>query len=178
MTTGVDQAVSISEGRHDFNFTIEAMVSGNNMVDYLVSHHDQYCLALPNQHLLADQPLDFTKLADEPFVIISLADAPLLHNQILGICRQRGYIPKISSHYNRADAILLSVGAGAGISILPRELVQVYHSENVTCIPIPGDDCVLTSVITWKKNMTNTAAVKFLKVIQELFSKGTDSLGV
>jgi|GEM_PF-50970 len=177
MTTGTDQAVSISEGRYDFNFTIAPMILGNNTLDYTVSHKDRFCLVLNSEHPLAQQPLDFSKLSKEPFVIISLADAPLLHNQILTICKRRGYTPKIVSYYNRAEAIMLSISAGAGISILPSAIVEVYRSDNVTYIPIPGDDSILPSVITWKKNMTNSSALKFLEVVLELFPKGKITLG-
>jgi DNA-binding transcriptional LysR family regulator len=69
-----------------------------------------------------------------------LADRSAASNQILGICRHRGYIPKKQQPFLPGDAILLSVGAGAGISFLPRELVQETPLGNLTCIPISGDD--------------------------------------
>jgi DNA-binding transcriptional LysR family regulator len=171
MTSGIDQAIAIREEKYDFNFTIQAMISGDNRYDYTVSHHDQYCLVFPREHPLTERPLDFANLADEPFSIIRMADAPLLHSHIVEICKHRGYKPKIISHYNRAEAVLLSVAAGAGISILPQEIIQVYCSNQIAYIPIPGEDCILPSVIIWKKNITNSPAVKFREVVLELFPK-------
>jgi DNA-binding transcriptional LysR family regulator len=175
MTTGIDQSISINEGRYDFNFATTPMVLGNNNLDYTVSHQDRFCLALPSDHPLADQPVDFKKLTNERFVIITLADAPLLHTQILDICSHRNYSPKIVSYYNRAEALLLSVSAGVGITILPEKLFCPCAAENISRVPIPGDDCLLTSVIAWKPHLTNSCALKFRDVVLSLYPKTDDS---
>jgi DNA-binding transcriptional LysR family regulator len=175
-TTGIDQSISIQEGRYDFHFTISQMVLGSTMLDYTFSHRDRYCLVVPSSHPLACQTPDFALLGEERFVMINFADAPLLHGNILEICKNRNYSPKIVGYYNRAESLLLSVSAGVGITILPEKIISSCHSTNISYMPIPGDDSLLTSVIAWKDRSTNSAAHKFRDVVLELYPKTADLL--
>ena len=63
-------------------------------------------------------------------------DGPALYDNCEG-CAARGYKPNITCQYDRAEAVLLSVGAGLGISIIP-EALRVFYAENVSFTRIPG----------------------------------------
>jgi DNA-binding transcriptional LysR family regulator len=128
-------------------------------------------MAFPANHPMAGKPLDFSKLEGERFVTVSETDGPALYNEIMKVCHARGYKPKITCQYDVAEAVLLSVGAGLGIAIIPEALSKVFYAENVSFSPIPGDDTGRTYVIAWHREMTNPAAKLFLGVVKELFSK-------
>jgi DNA-binding transcriptional LysR family regulator len=87
----------------------------------------------------------------------------------MDVCRARNYSPNIVCKYDRAEAVLLSVGAGMGISIIPEALSRVFYSENVCFKRIPGDDAVRTYVVAWNQSMPNPAARLFLDVVREVF---------
>lgn len=76
---------------------------------------------------------------------------------------------RISSYYSEATAVLISVAAGAGFSILPTPLLDGYLPQNVPAIPIEGEDAYFDMFISWRKNNSNPAAAKFLAVLQELY---------
>lgn len=168
-TSGRSQVLAMNEAKYDLHFAVSEMVPAGDTFEHLISHTDHLCLAMPKDHPLADQPLDFSKLQGERFIGVSETDGPTLYNGIMAVCKARGYTPNIVCKYDRAEAVLLSVGAGIGISIIPEALSRVFYAENVTFIPIPGNDTLRTYVVAWHKNLTNPSAKLFLEVVRELF---------
>lgn len=169
-TSGQSEVLAMNADKYDFHFAVRDMVPAGESFDYIVSHVDHLCVAFPAEHPLADQPLDFSRLAMERFIAVSESDGPALYNEIRRVCDARGFSPSVVCQYDRAEAVLLSVGAGTGIAIVPEAVGSVFYAQNVKLVRIPGDDAVRTYVIAWRKNMGNPAAKLFLQVIQELFS--------
>jgi DNA-binding transcriptional LysR family regulator len=101
-------------------------------------------------------------------------NAPVLYNQVISICRNRNYKPRIINLYNRAEAVLLSVAAGIGISILPDNITKVFFSDKVEIIPIEGDDTIRTNMVFWNKRTVNNTTSKFLEVLRELYPTDKD----
>ena len=168
-TSGRSQAQVMNENKYDFYFAVKEMVPQGDTFDYLVSNTDHLCMAFPADHPLADQPLDFEKLKDERFICISAQDGPVLSQEIDHVCRTRGYEPNVVCQYDRAEAVLLSVSAGIGISIIPEALKNAAYSENVRFVRIPGRDAERTYVIAWRRDSSNPAARIFLDVVKELY---------
>ncbi|NLO97417.1 MAG: LysR family transcriptional regulator [Peptococcaceae bacterium] len=168
-TSGRSQVIAMNKAKYDFHFAVKEMVPAGETFDYLVSHRDRLVMAVPSNHPLANKPLDFSQLHNERFVTVTETDGPALFNEIMKVCSARGYKPKITCQYDRAEAVLLSVGAGLGIAIIPEALSKTFYSENVTFKEIPGDDTFRTYVIAWHRDMTNPAAQLFLRVVKELF---------
>lgn len=168
-TSGQSQVLAMSEAKYDFHFAVKEMVPAGETFESIISHSDRLCVVFPADHPLADQPLDFSKLANERFIAVSETDGPALFNEIARVCRARGYSPNIVCKYDRAEAVLLSVGAGTGISIIPEALSRVFYSEHVKFVPIPGDDTIRTYVVAWHKHMTNPSAELFLGIVRELY---------
>ncbi|SHI03556.1 DNA-binding transcriptional regulator, LysR family [Sporobacter termitidis DSM 10068] len=168
---GYEQTNEISKGNFDFCFIAEYMVADNASLDYTVTQQDRMCLVLPKSFPPVADLNDFSQLEDYPFIGISYESSPLLKEEIQNICRQRSYTPKVVHQYNRTEAVLWSVDAGVGISIVPISLISLYATENITCIPIPGDDCVVNCVAGWQRVSKNTAALKFKEVVLELYPK-------
>ena len=169
-TSGRNQTQAMIEQNHDFYFAVKEMVPQGDTFDYLVSNTDHLCVVFPPDHPLADRPLDFGMLQDERFISISELDGPVLSREIDHVCRTRGYHPNVVCQYDRAEAVLLSVSAGIGISIIPEALKGASYSENVRFVRIPGKDAERTYVIAWPQKSANRAAAKFLEVVKELYT--------
>lgn len=168
-TSGRGQMAAMTEKKYDFHFAVREMVPAGDSFDALQSHTDRLCVAIPAGHPLANMELDFSRLQNERFITVSETDSPGLHRQIMEVCAARGYRPNVVCTYDRAEAVVLSVGAGMGVSIIPEGISRVFYAENVRFIPIPGDDAVRTYVVAWHKAMLNPAAKLFLDVVQEQF---------
>ncbi|NLL51354.1 MAG: LysR family transcriptional regulator [Peptococcaceae bacterium] len=169
-TSGREQVIAMNANKYDFHFALEDMVPAGGNFDYIISNEDDLCLVLPKGHPMAGQPLDFSKLRNERFIIASETDSPAMYEQIMNVCRARNYKPKIVNRYDRVEAVVLSVAAGLGISIVPRAISKVFFSEKVEVVPIDGPDTKRVYVVAWHKRITNTAAKRFLEIVKELLT--------
>ena len=170
-TSGKSETIAMSESVGDVHFAVREMVPEGELFDYIITHYDRLCVAFPADHPLADEELDFSKLKNERFIAVSGSDGPALRNEILRVCESRGYHPNIVCQYDRAEAVLLSVGTGNGIAVVPEALGSVFYYNNVKLKQIPGDDALRTYVIAWQKDLQNPAARLFVDVAKELFQK-------
>ncbi|MBQ9269291.1 MAG: LysR family transcriptional regulator [Oscillospiraceae bacterium] len=168
-TSGRSEVLAMNEAKFDFHFAVQEMVPAGESFDSLASHVDHLCVAFPADHPLAGEPLDFSRLSGERFIAVSESDGPALYNEIRRVCEARNFTPNVVCQYDRAEAVLLSVGAGTGIAIVPEALGSVFYAQNVKLVRIPGSDAIRTYVVAWRRNMGNPAARLFLEVIRELF---------
>ena len=168
---GYEQTNEISKGNFDICFIAEYMVADNANLDYTITQQDKMCLAMPKSFPPVIDLSDMSYLDEYPFIGISYESAPLLKEEIQNICIQRNFSPKTIHQYNRMEAVLWSVDAGVGISIVPISLISLYSTENITCIPFEGEDCVVNCIAGWQRITKNTAAQKFKEVVLELYPK-------
>ena len=161
MIEGAEMIAAVNQCSYDVYFAHEHMVSGNSNIDYFITSTRQMCLVTHRN--LADRidMNDWSTLSGHPFVS-ALETGFSLSGQIRRICLNRGITPDIISYYNRADAILLAVNAGIGISILPPQLLTFYNMSNVVALPIEGDDAEVRSVVAWNRNSGNPEVPRFL----------------
>ena len=168
-TSERNAVLALNAAEFDFHFVEQEMVPAGDSFDRFVSCTDRLCVAFPAGHPLSEQPLDFSRLRGERYVAVSELEAPLLCSKIRAVCETRAYAPDIVCRHNRSEAVLLSVGAGAGISIVPESLARTCFTQNVRFVPIPGADALRTYVIAWHRDVGNPAAKLFLQMVREIF---------
>ena len=166
-TSGRSQVLAMNEDRYDFHFAVREMVPTGETFDSMVSNTDHLCVAFPAGHPLAAEPLDFSKLKGERFIAVSEGDGPALYNEVMKACRLRSYTPNVCYQFDRAEAVMLAVGAGLGISIIPEAISKVFYSENVVFRRIEGEDALRTYVVAWRRELLNPAAKLFLETARE-----------
>jgi DNA-binding transcriptional LysR family regulator len=174
-TSGNAQMFTLSENKFDFYFVLLDYIPAGRTFDYIVTHEDHLVVIMPKDHPCANEPLDFNKLKDEPFITFDESEGPALYAQIMNICKYYGYTPQIVNRYDRAEAVLLSVGAGLGISIIPRALCDVFYADNVAIKPITGVDTKRTYVLAWRTPLRSPTSELFLETAKALFSPEDDS---
>ncbi len=169
VTPGQKQIMAMNDDLYDFHFAAKEMLPVGGGFDYVVTHSDHLCLVFPANHPLAEMPLDFSRLERERFISIAPSDGPALYDRMREVCRARGYKPNVVYQYDRVESVVLAVGAGLGISILPEALSRVFYAENVRFCRIPGEDTARPYVAAWRKDSSNPAAALFVETIRELF---------
>jgi len=171
VTSAREQTLQMNESKFDFHFAKQDMVPQGETFETLVTNKGRLCLVLPKNHPMAGAEPDFSALKKDRFISISETESPPLARMIKKVCRVNNYKPNIICKYDRVEAVVLAVGAGLGISILPDAIRKISYSENVVFIEIPGEDSLSPDVVVWPKKLTNPSAKHFLEVVQTLYGK-------
>ncbi len=148
----------------DFHFLYGDMLPESEEFDTLPAYTDQLCLVVPKGHPLATGEADLNGLKQEKFILISENESPILYMQIMDFCRSRRFSPNIVNESDNVRAVLLSVGAGLGITILPASRPKEVMPSPLDLIPLDLD---ISYAVAWKKSLLNPAAKLFLDILKQ-----------
>jgi DNA-binding transcriptional LysR family regulator len=114
-------------------------------------YRDRLMLAVPKSHPLAKGNLGaLEKFAGEDFVLFKRSEAPELVDAMTQLCAQAGFTPRIVSEPPMMQTVLMAVGAGIGVSLVPG-CVRSFHQPGVVFLPVrpasPPIDLVLVRPI-------------------------------
>ncbi|WP_118184337.1 LysR substrate-binding domain-containing protein [Paraburkholderia phosphatilytica] len=98
---------------------------------------DSLVVALPPQHRLSDaaKPLAIGTLADEAFVMYPRESGTGVYDQIVALCRQAGFAPRIGQEARVAATIVGLVAAGLGVALVP-ESMRAVNANGVVYRPL------------------------------------------
>lgn len=101
-------------------------------------------VALPLAHALAlregtararARPVALKQLADEAFILVRRPGAPGLYANLLALCEEQGFVPRVAAEVDRMMTSLNLVAAGVGITVVPASM-QGAHSQAVVYRPL------------------------------------------
>jgi DNA-binding transcriptional LysR family regulator len=167
--TGKTQAMAMMENRFDFHFAHLSMLPKDGRLDYIVTHRDKLVLVVPKGHRLTQGKLDFEKLFQEKFIMISQPESPQLYSKVMEICAAHNTTPKVIHRYDKAESVLLSVGSGLGVSILPMGLTKAFLPAAVDVISLDSEASEIEYVCAWPRQSTNPCSKIFIDVMREYF---------
>ena len=129
---------------------------------------DYFCIVCRNDHpCFNDSKVDFNKIATEPFLMCSPENAPLLVKQILQVCRELHFSPRITHYYESMEEILFATESGLGISILPYR-IKDYMSISLAYIPLTLRSGGSQMGVAWNQNTENQTVSWFLDVLSRM----------
>ena len=120
MTTG-EQIAALTAGQIDIGFM---RPSPAFRIPMPIREHtlwrDELMLALPpKQAPELPSPVALSRLADQPFVLHPAVLGGGLHEHILALCSEAGFVPRIAQPARETSTMLALVAAGLGLSIVP-----------------------------------------------------------
>jgi len=164
---GNGQIAAMDEDRFDFVFGGFHRKPNASKSEVFLIRRGFLSLILPRSQYPEPWLVSFTDLAERSFIAISPSGDPLLYEQVMSCCKNRGFSPYIVGFYSEAHAIITAVRASVGISLLPSHLVGIMP-EDILSIPLEGEDARYDSYVSWKKNSSNIAAQHFLQIVQNM----------
>lgn len=83
-------------------------------------------LALPEDHPLASQTqVSIRQLADEPFILFPREVGPKLYGDILSLCAEAGFMPKVAQEVTPQPTMISMVAAGMGVALVSSSMQQI-----------------------------------------------------
>jgi len=136
------------------------------------------CVALPLGHRLATAggtrrrgAVALEELAHDAFVLVRRPGAPGLYANLLALCEEHGFKPRIAAEVERMMTGLNLVAAGLGVSVVPASM-QGMHAEAIDYRPLAESgrlDAPLTLVYRQADCIGPTA--RFVALAQEIAAK-------
>jgi len=137
---------------------------GSAMQAYLPSILKKFS-AVPKNHKISDANFkDISQLANESFILFPNAHSQMYYEQIISLCKDHGFVPKISHRSIHAPTVFKLVESGLGISIVPNSL-RDEHNYQIDFIELNKIPQKTELFAVWNKTNTNIALPYFLKVL-------------
>lgn len=160
---GAEMALALGNNSYDLYFAHQHQVPENEVIEYrtlgTIPLH-----VFVNKAQVDEIDMDNWNSLNKFHFVSTPAQDFTLSGQINKICANRGIVPDIINYYNRADMAVLAVNSGVGIAILPPHLKNSYNCPNVVCLPIKGEDALISMVAAWQRNSSNPDVSRFLKL--------------
>jgi len=126
---------------------------------------DTFSLVVPKNHPI--QAADFISMdqfREESFVLFSNDYSNFYYEQIIGICRDAGFSPKIQHKSVHALTIFKLVESGLGVAIVPTSIQEGYEI-NVRFMEIPNIPQFTELAVIWKTSNRNPVLEKVLALL-------------
>ncbi|MGG6265458.1 LysR substrate-binding domain-containing protein [Leptolyngbya sp. AN03gr2] len=125
-------------------------------------------LALPETHLLAAHPqVSLSDLAEESFILFPAKMGPVFYEQIIHLCQQAGFRPKVAQEAVQMHTIVGLVAAGLGIAIVPASL-QNFHRSGVIYRPLQEQIPNTGLYLGWRQHDSSPVIKAFLNLARRI----------
>ncbi|MEO0538092.1 MAG: LysR family transcriptional regulator [Cyanobacteria bacterium P01_A01_bin.123] len=122
-------------------------------------------LALPQDHALTNQrKVSVTDLAHESFILFPQTVGPHLYSQILTLCAQAGFSPRVVQEVTPQPTMIGLVAAGLGVAFVSTSL-QSIGRPGVVYRELKETAPTLQLAIAWKKTAQSQVLENFLAVV-------------
>lgn len=119
MTTG-EQIAALTAGQIDIGFMRPSPAFRIPVpIREQTLWRDELMLALPAKQATDSLPVALSGLADQSFVLHPSVLGGGLHEHILALCSEAGFVPRIAQPARETSTMLALVAAGLGLSIVP-----------------------------------------------------------
>jgi DNA-binding transcriptional LysR family regulator len=127
---------------------------------------DSFSIVVPESQLIRAQDFwSVSQFMDESFILFSSDYSNFYYEQILSICRDSGFSPKIRHKSVHALTIFRLVENGLGVAIVPTSLRDGYDLK-VRFMEIPGIPQFTELSVIWKPANRNPALLKVLPLLE------------
>jgi DNA-binding transcriptional LysR family regulator len=124
-------------------------------------------LALPQTHPLSAQgEVSLSTLADESFILFPAKLGPVFYEQIIHLCQEAGFRPKVAQEAVQMQTIIGFVAAGLGIAFVPASL-QNFHRSGVVYKPLQEQTPQIGLYLAWRQHDSSPVIKAFLSLAQK-----------
>ncbi|RAG81803.1 LysR family transcriptional regulator [Streptacidiphilus pinicola] len=128
---------------------------------------EPFVAVLPAGHPLASRrAVPVAELADEPFVLLPRAVGPQLHDQIVDLCAQAGFTPRIAQRAVEWQTMGALVQAGLGVTLAPASIRRI-HLDGVAYRRITPGDARTRVAVAWRRDDHSPLVANLLSVVGE-----------
>lgn len=161
-----DQQVHwLKDGRMDVGFVRPPV--DDELFCMMPIFQEPLVVALPINHPLANHAqIPLKDLAAEAFILFPRPLAPGLYDQIISLCHQGGFSPRVVQEAIQMQTIISLVAAEIGIAIVP---VSLHHLQRTGVVYKPLVETTPKAAIAliWRRSHPSPTVQRFLEVVKQ-----------
>ncbi len=165
LTTNV-QLQQLEDNRLDIGFVRPPLESARaSMLSQQQILKESFMVAVSEAHPLAQQErIAIAALSEESFIIFPRLRAPGMYDQIISLCQQGNFSPRVVQEAVQMQTIVSLVAAGIGVALVPQSLHNLQRA-GVVYRPLIEPTPQATIALVWRTNDPSATVQKFLDTI-------------
>lgn len=167
--SGAEFETHLQSRDNDFYFATSASFAKAHSFNYIETHDEHYILAAHKSIVSKIDPCDVSTFERYSFAFISRNIGPIYCDSLMAFCQSINFSPKVMSYFNSAEATILAVEAGLGITIITGTCAHYAKTENVVLIPFHPEIPAFRHAIGWYSNSVRTTSEKYIDVIRSIY---------
>ncbi|RAJ31122.1 LysR family transcriptional regulator [Pedobacter cryoconitis] len=161
--TNKEQLLALEKGDIDLGFMRSNQVGQDMMIKSV--YKETFTLVLPADHPMSASVFKHIgELKDEYFILFPNDQSQLYYQQIINLCADQGFTPKLSHRSIHAPTIFKLVENGMGLSIIPTSLAT-SGNPGVKFIELKNIPQQTELYAVWKKTNDNPALPYLLEML-------------
>ncbi|MBD2614935.1 MAG: LysR family transcriptional regulator [Nostoc sp. ZfuVER08] len=167
--TTTEQERSLQESRIHIGFAHPPLE--DNTLNQKCIQQEALIVALAETHSLAEREnISVSSLVNENFIMFPRHLGSGLYDQIVSLCQQGNFSPKVTQEAIQMQTIIGLVSAGMGIAIVPSSL-QNLQRNGVVYRSFEEKTPLVETAIVWREEDITPVLRKFLQVVMSICGK-------
>lgn len=158
-----EQLIALQNETLDLGF-----MRSNHLPDGFISkkvYVETFSLVLPKEHPVNEENFNnMGQFRDENFILFPNDQSQLYYQQIINLCADQGFTPKVAHRSIHAPTIFRLVENGMGLSVIPSSLAST-ENPNIRFIELRNIPQKTALYAVWKKLNTNPTLPYFLEMM-------------
>ncbi|MFC5182626.1 LysR family transcriptional regulator [Actinomadura harenae] len=126
---------------------------------------EPFVAVLPAAHpLAARRSVPLADMADSPFVLLPRAVGPHLHDQIIALCAEAGFTPRVAQRAVEWQTVCALVETGLGVSLAPASIRRI-RLKGVAFRRVDPGAARTRVAVAWRENDPNPLVAHLLTTI-------------
>lgn len=165
--TSYRQVRGIRDNQIDVGFLWLPNVN-DSALSFMSIWREPMMVALPESHSLTHLPqIPLEALVEEPFVLPPRHLGAGFYSQIISLCQQAGFSPKVAQEAMLMQTIVSLVAGGVGVALVPASL-QNFQRVGVVYKALQGQTPELEMAVVWLPDNSSPILREFLKLVGEM----------
>lgn len=168
-----EQAQALLDGRIHVGFVLPPLHEDALAVETVL--RESLMAAIPRNHPLSGKnKVALEDLAAEAFVMSSRSNRCGLYDQVISVCHNAGFTPKVVQEANEMQIMLGFIAAGIGVSLLP-EHVKQFHKPGIVFLPLMPSSAKVELAVAWRPDDTSPILREFLEIVRRCVREEGDT---
>lgn len=130
--------------------------------------NDRLAIAVPIAHELASRSkLSLSDLSHAPFVMWPAAQGSDFHHQVVKLCVDAGFVPKVVQEAHQMHGVLSLVAVELGVAVVPASMTG-FRGDEIKYAPIPGPRATFELAFCRSEEPPRTIMRNFLSLAHDM----------